>query len=714
MKNNFYFLISILFLASELTLSQNYQLVWSDEFDGTELNINNWSRESGGSGWGNNELEYYTTREENSFVSNGALTIKALKESYGGRDYTSARLKTQGKKFFKYGKIEARIKLPYSQGIWPAFWTLGESINSVSWPACGEIDIMEMIGGSTSNNSDKKTYGTLHWDQSGHASYGGNYTLSSGIFADDFHTFGIIWDPEKITWYVDDVSFFSMDITSQDLDEFQKEQFIILNVAVGGAWPGNPNSTTVFPQTMEVDYVRVYQDVSQLPDINIITPIDNSKINPGDNLTINADVKFEGKISRVEFYQDAVKIGETIFEPYEMNLSNVSSGCYNVYAIAYTDKGFSSKSASVNFKVGSDCVEGAYQILPAKIPGEIEAENFNLGGQGIAYYDNDASNSGGAYRITEGVDIQECTDEGGGYNVGYINPNEWINYFVDVKEMGVYNIEVRAASNNTTGGAFHVEFDGVDKTGSVNVPNTNGWQNWTTVTAENISLTAGVHTMNIFFELGNININKFGIYHPNSTPEIELLSPNGGESWQVGSVQEIKWNSVKVSDVKIGLSTNGGSSWSFVSNKTTSAFGVYRWKISDTPSDNCLIQIVNNNDFSVTGKSSDKFIITNTTDVNENKTSIQKFSLSQNYPNPFNPTTKIKYTIPYIGTTHSLSVRINVYNMLGKEIATLVNEKESPGEYEVEFDGSSLPSGIYYYRLQSGEFNETKKLVLLK
>jgi beta-glucanase (GH16 family) len=259
LRKSLYSLLFILLLTG-INKAQNWQLVWSDEFNGTVLNDSNWTHEIGGNGWGNGELQYYTDRDTNSYLENGYLIIQALEENYSSWNYTSARLKTQGKKFFKYGKIMARIKLPYSQGIWPAFWMLGENIPSVGWPACGEIDIMEMIGGEGNDNT---VYGTAHWqDENGHhASYGNSYTLSSGIFADNFHLFSIIWDDQRIKWYVDNQLYNELDITPSSLSEFQNNFFIILNVAVGGSWPGYPDSTTVFPQKMIVDYVKVYQDV---------------------------------------------------------------------------------------------------------------------------------------------------------------------------------------------------------------------------------------------------------------------------------------------------------------------------------------------------------------------------------------------------------------------------------------------------------------------
>jgi beta-glucanase (GH16 family) len=238
--------------------AQNYELVWSDEFNYSGLpDPDIWTCETGGGGWGNNELQYYTNRLENAEVRDSILVITARKESYGGRDYTSARIMTyHNNLYWKYGKVEARIRLPYGQGMWPAFWMLGKSFFSAGWPKCGEIDIMEMIGGDGRENTVR---GTVHWDNNGsYASYGKSVSLSSGIFADTFHIFSIEWDAEKILWRMDGTQFNVIDITGAGLSEFHEEFFIILNLAVGGNWPGSPDSTTVFPQELQVDYVRVY------------------------------------------------------------------------------------------------------------------------------------------------------------------------------------------------------------------------------------------------------------------------------------------------------------------------------------------------------------------------------------------------------------------------------------------------------------------------
>lgn len=232
-------------------------LKWSDEFDGSGLDANSWNYETGGGGWGNNELENYTNSNRNSYLTKGYLVLEARKEASGNNSYSSARLQTKGKREFKYGRMDIRAKLPKGKGIWPAIWMLGSNILTTPWPACGEIDIMELLG-----HEPNKMYGTMHWGNVGGASthIGDSYVLPAEDFSQKFHVFSILWDADKIEWYVDSVKFFTGNKTSVTGNyPFDNTFFFILNLAVGGAWPGNPDGTTVFPQRMVVDYVRVYQ-----------------------------------------------------------------------------------------------------------------------------------------------------------------------------------------------------------------------------------------------------------------------------------------------------------------------------------------------------------------------------------------------------------------------------------------------------------------------
>ena len=227
-------------------------MVWSEEFTTGPLNTANWNYELGAGGWGNNELQTYTNSTNNVNVENGFLYITALNPSAGS--YTSGRITTKGKKEFTNCRVEIRAKLTEGKGVWPALWMLGGNISTVSWPKCGEIDIMENIG-----HLPSVTYGTLHWDDNGHKYTGGNYTLPTGKFSSDFHIFSMVWTPNNVYWYVDGQQFFQLAAASATGFPFTLPQFLICNVAVGGNWPGNPDATTVFPQQMVIDYIRVYQ-----------------------------------------------------------------------------------------------------------------------------------------------------------------------------------------------------------------------------------------------------------------------------------------------------------------------------------------------------------------------------------------------------------------------------------------------------------------------
>ncbi len=238
---------------------QGYQRVWEDEFSGDVIDLDSWGYNIGGDGWGNNELEFYTDRGINSFQTQGYLFIEAREEKFGGRDYTSARLLSQDKQEFQYGRIDIRAKLPKGKGIWPAIWMLGSNFDEVGWPRCGEIDIMELIG-----SEPKIVHGTAHFlgGSNSHESNGSSTFLSGGQdFSDEFHVFSIVWLEDYIEWRLDGKKYHS--ITPSTINggdwPFNNKFFFILNVAVGGNWPGSPNATTVFPQRMLVDYIRVYQ-----------------------------------------------------------------------------------------------------------------------------------------------------------------------------------------------------------------------------------------------------------------------------------------------------------------------------------------------------------------------------------------------------------------------------------------------------------------------
>jgi beta-glucanase (GH16 family) len=358
-------------LLGPLAHAQSWQLVWADEFHGSIGP--DWVFETGGGGWGNNELEYY--RRENATVENDALVITARREDFGGYRYTSARMKTQYHKTWKYGRMEARIALPAKLGTWPAFWMLGADIDSVGWPASGELDIMEQI------NTAGTVYGTAHWraDDGTQADYGGNTSTNVGAY----HVYAIEWDADYIRWFVDGTQYHVMQITNGmgGTDEFQKDFFILLNMAVGGNWPGFSVDDGALPAKMLVDYVRVYQ------------------------------------------------------------------------------KG------------------------PARTSLQLEAES---------------------YAVQSGMQAEACTE--GGQDMGWIDANDWLVWNVDIPTAGTYTVQYRVASLDG-GGVVQLEKAGGSPVyGSLAVPKTGGWQNWTTISHQ-VQLQAGQQQIAVKALAGGWNLN---------------------------------------------------------------------------------------------------------------------------------------------------------------------------------------------------------------
>lgn len=381
-------LLSLTFCVVSFILhAQDYKLVWSDEFSNSISK--DWVFESGhgSNGWGNNELQYY--QKENARIENGQLVITAKKEDVSDASYTSVRMKTQGKKTWRYGKIEARIKMPAFQGVWPAFWMLGDNIGNVGWPNCGEIDVMEHV------NTEQRTYGTVHYTD-GNQSYkhvGGNKEID----VTQYHTYTIDWDENRILWFVDNVQYHEFNIANNvdGTHEFHKPFFILLNMAIGGNWPGFSIDDSAFEAEMYVDYVRVYQK--------------------------EEDVAVENPTS-----------------------SNL-----------------------------------------------FEAE---------------------AYTAMSGVQKETTSDIDGGQNVGFIDTGDWMSYsnIIVVLEDGDYKIEYRVASPNSDTMLSADLNAGSVQLGKLTIPNTGGWQDWTTI-SHTVSLNSGMYDFGIYAQKGGWNINWFKI-----------------------------------------------------------------------------------------------------------------------------------------------------------------------------------------------------------
>lgn len=285
-KKAFFSLLSIILISSTLSsfMSNNKQdkinqptdsnqdhqwkLIWSDEFDQGKIDAKNWNLQVEDAGRFNDEWQRYTDSKDNAYIENGSLVIEAkhTTNKHGMNQYTSARLNTANKQVWTYGKISARIKLPEGKGIWPAFWMLGANIDEnggdTPWPQCGEIDILELYG----TKDDAAVEVNAHFADSAkqHAFMGAKtYQLNRGNFSEDFHVFDFVWTREKLAWFVDGNEVTSMPIDQPHLSEFHKPFFLLLNIAVGGTFAGRPDHTTVFPQKMYVDWVRVYQEIEK-------------------------------------------------------------------------------------------------------------------------------------------------------------------------------------------------------------------------------------------------------------------------------------------------------------------------------------------------------------------------------------------------------------------------------------------------------------------
>ncbi|MEL6193710.1 MAG: family 16 glycosylhydrolase, partial [Bacteroidota bacterium] len=500
-------------------------LIWQDEFSGTAVDESQWTFQLGDGttygipGWGNSEQQYY--QKENASVSGGFLTITAKEETVGGLPYTSTRMNTSNFNNFTYGRFEMRAKMPIGKGMWPAFWLLftGDGLDGTGtgeyggWAASGEIDIMEYLG-----DKPDEILGTIHYGQEfpGNVFSGNEYFLPSGTFNDDFHTFAVEWEPGEIRWYVDEILYATQTLWWSEGGPypapFDQDFHIILNLAVGGNLPGNPDASTVFPQEMVVDYIRVYEDQA-LPTVTLA--VDNATPAAAGSVMMTATPSATQGVAKVEFFQGEYKLGEDDTAPYELTVANLSAGAYKVRAVVTDNDGKVNYSNIEDVTVGAGG-QGPYCMVPAPIPGMVEAELYDVGGQGVAYDELNAGDaalnrgskeSGNLFRSNEGVDIQPTTDMGGGSIVGFIENGEWAEYTVEVAQAGLYDVTFRLSAESSTGD-LRLLFDGVDKSGPISFIPSGDFGTFIDVTVTGLDLDAGVQVMRLSFEGTGMTVNK--------------------------------------------------------------------------------------------------------------------------------------------------------------------------------------------------------------
>lgn len=565
--------------------TNDWTIVWSDEFNGTSVDTSNWTFEigNGDSGWGNNELEYYTNRTDNAYVSGGSLHIIAKRENYNGYKYTSARMKTQNKQIFKYGKIESRIKFTNSMqdAMWPAFWMLGNDITSVGWPSCGEIDIFEHA------NSNTHVGGTFHWTgQWGYQYSGGN---SQSTFGDNaWHTYAVEWYEDCIKWYLDGNNYYTLNTTNSYMDEAHKQHFILLNFAIGGpnsGYTGNRAVPSSFTSAeMEVDYVRVYQgsdsaflynnqagmggtstngwtnngtwSVFQGSAINWTTA--EASMTGGQNLDSfavqinNSGSNISGGMWAVQAKASDISVTPDVTNRISFNITsdkaktvwilaenndetkfldttaiNLAAGT-NTYTFDFTP---TEDKVNLIFAMGYDSGD----VAVAGSSANISVDNFKIGAvskiPGTVSVDSYAAKTNS---------ITFSTESGITY-AGNLNNGSYLDYFVDVAEAGDYTINLKLAAGNAQYNAKNMLVK-INNSTIATLP-VQASSSWTTFVDHTTTVhfpSAGAYTISVAADSGACNVTDFTLTKNAVTPpvtekptEAQTTSPVTGEPSEV-------------------------------------------------------------------------------------------------------------------------------------------------------------------------------------
>lgn len=580
-------LAALFFLSAGLVHAApppGYSLVWDDEFNqgvGNPPSSANWQYYTGpGSAFGNSELETYTNAISNCQIvadpnaTDGEVLQIQAQDTNGGvgtaGDYTSARIYSAGLEDPTYGFFEARVKLPYGVGVWPAFWMLGD--NSVAWPGCGEMDIMENIGMpqwygvNESSTHSLTTSGTEETTSN-------TYLLPPGQdFYSNYHLFQELWCPNSISYYVDGNLFQTVTPSSLDGNPwiFDQPFYFLLNLAVGGTFPGNPNASTQFPQDMLVDYVRVYSGTPQVP----ATPTSVAAAGGPDGAqTVLSWPGVPGATS-YNIYRGATSGGEGT-TPYETVLggynwdSGLTPGTKYYYKVAAVNPGGTSALSNEVSYTPAAAADTPYFSSPAAIPGTIGFHNYDNGGQGVGYSVADSNQSLLIFRPEERVSVFTTQDVTGLYDIGYLSAGDWLNFTVDVATAGTYNVAFRFATDDT-GMSCHLQnASGTNLTGAVVVPDSGGFETWETVNAT-VTLPAGTQVLRFVEDTGGVSIN-YMTFTQASAP----VAPTGLTATAVSGQVALSWTASSGAtsyNIYRGTSASGENSTPVASGITTTAY----------------------------------------------------------------------------------------------------------------------------------------------
>jgi beta-glucanase (GH16 family) len=454
--------------AANIVQAQRYELVWSDEFESNQLDTETWNVWRGSAF--NNELQCYTDQSKNISVSDGILRLTAHRESIrcGSilRSYSSGRISTDTLNAgWEYGRFEVRAKMPSGTGFWPAFWLMPARL--IDWPKGGEIDILEYRG-----NIVHETNAAIHYWREGCVGNSATCrvveekTKDTGLdLSQDFNLYALEWTPEKLVWFFNDEPYFEVDLKtlSAEFNPFTGPFYIILNLAVGGNYLPNPTPTTVFPQSYSIDYVRVFQDVNEAPQVDL-SPIDTS-FGAGESILLNPGLLDpDGSIIKADFYIDGELVGTVNEAPFSLELDPLMEGCYEVTVIATDNDGTQSPLGnSITVTVGEGCINKAFGNEAPVIPTSIPMWRFNHGGQGVAYFDSTPAINLGTTdesvpRIFDAVDIKAVDYPDTDFAVFESVTGEWMRYTVDSPHAGKASILFTVSSQVNS--SFDVALNG--------------------------------------------------------------------------------------------------------------------------------------------------------------------------------------------------------------------------------------------------------------
>ena len=502
--------IILLLILYALPLSaQRYELVWSDEFNANELDTETWNIWKGSAF--NNELQCYTDQDKNIQLEDGKLMLTAQREQVQCanllRSYSSGRISTDTLNAgWEYGRFEISAKMPAGTGFWPAFWLMPAKL--IGWPRGGEIDIMEYRG-----NLVNETNAAIHYWREGCTGNSATCRVVEGQNLDtgldlsaDFNVYALEWTPSKLIWYFNEDPYFEIDLTtiSAEYNPFTGPFYIILNLAVGGNYLPNPTPSTVFPQSFTIDYVRVFQDTNQKPEVDITT-IDTTYA-AGSPIEIKPTViDTDGSIERVDYFLDGELIQSVNQSPFYAQLDPIIEGCYELQVVAYDNDSAASESHNqLVITIGEGCTNKAYESTPPVIPAIIPFWRYNHGGQNVAYFEttpllNIGSTDDTVPRAFEGVDIMAVYHPDTDFAVFESVTGEWMRYEVESPESGPTDWIFSLASDINS--SFDFEVNGV-QVGSFNRIRTNG--DPVERVLNNIELQEGLNDIKITTRIGNI------------------------------------------------------------------------------------------------------------------------------------------------------------------------------------------------------------------